>query len=78
MNKKGLMLTPLSITVLLILFAVAVGTLMVNNGLELQPEEQLDIAASCNAVDALNMKLINKEISIEEYDFMRQKVGGYN
>jgi|GEM_PF-2582307 len=68
-------MTPLTTTIFILLFAIAVGTLVINSGwLEISEEiseEQAEQPASCDPLATLKIRYVNNEISEEEYQQMK-------
>lgn len=77
MIKIGL--TPISATVLFVLLAIAVGTIIINSSsLEVGKDmktSKISDASFCNPSDALKLKLINKELTQEEFESMKATIG---
>lgn len=72
-------MTPLTITIFILLFAVAVGTLVMNwSGLEISDEgasvEQTAQPSTCDPISALKIRYVNDEITDEQYMTMKQKL----
>jgi uncharacterized membrane protein len=74
----GIEITPLTATILLLLFAVALGTLVMNwGGFQLSEEaleETVGQAAICDPLTALKMRYVNNEITDEQYRMMKQNL----
>lgn len=75
----NLSITPISATVLFILFAVAVGTMAVSwGGFEIEQQQEpatINDQSFCSPADALKLKFINNEITQEEYKEMKAEIG---
>lgn len=76
MNKKGL--TPIISIALIIMFAIALATVVMNlTEAEVHEEPSQAIGAEptlCNPADALKMRFVNQEITEHEYDAMKAKI----
>ncbi len=64
---------PVTIIVLLVLFAIAIGAVVMQvTGAQIEesPEKQL-----CDPLTVLKMQYVNKEITAQEFDVMKGKIG---
>jgi hypothetical protein len=72
-------LTPLSATIMLLLLAIAVGTMIMSwGGFEVEEhngEAEVSGESFCDPANALKIKYINKEITLEEYEMMKSVIG---
>jgi len=71
-------MTPLTTTVFILLFAIAVGTLVMGSGhlkiSQEEPVENTEQPAKCDPLSTLKIRYINHEISEEEYLQMKDIV----
>jgi hypothetical protein len=72
-------LTPISVTVLFILLAVAIGTMVIGwSDLKIGGQSEgakVTAESFCDPANALKMKYINNEISQEQYENMKAIIG---
>ena len=71
-------LTPLSATIMLLLLAVAIGTVVMSwGGLEVGGHEESPAANTlCDPLNTLKMKYINGDITKEDYETMKSTIEG--
>jgi len=69
-------LTPLSATFLLVLFAIAIGTAVINfSGAEVDTGDQVSqTSAMCDPSIVLKMKFVNNEITEQDYFNMKKVI----